>query len=504
MDADFLMGFMYKKAILLFLLAVMALSLLLVAYYSVYVEPQKLQIENIIVTSDKWPNRYHVKIVQLSDLHIGSLSPARQTQILAAVRAQKPDMIVLTGDYFTTQKIFDKAGTPAFTAELESIMRLISSLSAPHGVWVVRGNHDFSDDKEVGDIFVRQLRQLGVSVLTNQAKLLQIHGQPLYLIGIEFSNFGNEQAAKFPVRTRQDEKIIRSGPSTKNSYTHFYPLQNSAWHDYEYRVRFRMTVPQASTMGLLFYSQYPVGYDQYYRWRWYPEEQRFRFAPHGASVVESSLAPSFAMLKNTWYIAKVKICNQPDRIEMYGKSWLDGEKEPQEWQAIAWDSSANRIQGGTVGLYSNLQGIHEFDDLFVHSAAGDTLLFEDMQAVPNGGKPNRWVDYNWNQQAFALFTGQVPDSVFSLLLTHRPDYVNQAVKTKIDLQLSGHTHGGQIYLPWLGAPWVHVDKGQHLIRGLFHLNKTTLYVNRGIGTIFLPARFCSPPEITVIHLQGTR
>lgn len=494
-------AFIAKKKSRVALLLILLLTLIWMIYYSVYIEPKRLQVENRVILSAKFPAHYHIKIAQISDLHIGSLSPAMQTRIRDAIGEQGPDLIALTGDYFSTQKIFDKVGTPAFTAELETLTRFIGSLAAPHGVWVVRGNHDFSDDKEVGDIFVKTLREQGISLLTNQAKLLYINGQPIYLIGIEYSNFTHQQTAKFPVRKRDRESFIRSGPSTKNSYSHYYPLQDSIWHDYEFSLRFRMTEPQASTMGLLFYSRYPDGYDQYYRWRWYPNEQRFRFAPHGSVVVESVPAPTFIMEKNAWYRAKVKVINQQERTIMLGKSWPDGETEP-EWQATAWDSSVTRFQYGTIGLYSNLPGMHEFNDLCARSASGDTLLFEDTQKIPNGGKPDRWVDYNWNTQAFSLFTGQVADSVFSLLLTHHPDYIQYASAEKYDLQLSGHTHGGQIYLPLLGAPWVHTRKRPSLARGLFHFDGTTLYVNRGLGTIFLAARFNSRPEITVIHLQG--
>ncbi|OPZ69473.1 MAG: phosphodiesterase YaeI [bacterium ADurb.Bin478] len=74
----------------------------------------------------------------------------------------------------------------------------------------------------------------------------------------------------------------------------------------------------------------------------------------------------------------------------------------------------------------------------------------------------------------------------------------------MDLQLSGHTHGGQIYLPLLGAPWVRSPGVRLPSRGLSRHGNATLYINRGLGTILFPIRFLSPPEITVIKIQGTR
>ena len=84
---------------------------------------------------------------------------------------------------------------------------------------------------------------------------------------------------------------------------------------------------------------------------------------------------------------------------------------------------------------------------------------------------------------------------FTLLLKHQP-VVNGAVSGSFDLQLSGHTHGGQIF------PFNLVtSRFFHYHRGYFNLpNHSYLYVNRGAGTWGPPIRFLSPPEITVIDL----
>lgn len=94
-----------------------------------------------------------------------------------------------------------------------------------------------------------------------------------------------------------------------------------------------------------------------------------------------------------------------------------------------------------------------------------------------------------------------------ILLGHEPDYVDTVVKEtknkglRCDLMLAGHTHGGQINIPGLrrlGLP----DLGKKYIHGPFQVDKTLLYVNRGLGTIHLPMRFNAPPEITLFHLHA--
>ncbi|HTW47431.1 MAG TPA: metallophosphoesterase [Acidobacteriaceae bacterium] len=86
-----------------------------------------------------------------------------------------------------------------------------------------------------------------------------------------------------------------------------------------------------------------------------------------------------------------------------------------------------------------------------------------------------------------------------ILMAHEPDVLPDAARYNVDLMLSGHTHGGQVRLPFLPA-LVLPTYGKRYVEGLFHYGPTQLYVNRGIGTVGLPLRLNCPPEITVITL----
>jgi predicted MPP superfamily phosphohydrolase len=86
-----------------------------------------------------------------------------------------------------------------------------------------------------------------------------------------------------------------------------------------------------------------------------------------------------------------------------------------------------------------------------------------------------------------------------IVLAHEPDILPDIARYNVDLMLSGHTHGGQVRIPFL--PPIHLpDFGQKYVEGLFRLGPTQLYVNRGIGAVGLPFRFRCPPEITVLTL----
>jgi predicted MPP superfamily phosphohydrolase len=86
-----------------------------------------------------------------------------------------------------------------------------------------------------------------------------------------------------------------------------------------------------------------------------------------------------------------------------------------------------------------------------------------------------------------------------ILMAHEPDILPDVAKHPVDLMLSGHTHGGQVRLPFL--PLYHLPEyGQKYVEGLFRRGSTQLYVNRGIGAVGVPFRFRCPPEITILTL----
>jgi predicted MPP superfamily phosphohydrolase len=91
-----------------------------------------------------------------------------------------------------------------------------------------------------------------------------------------------------------------------------------------------------------------------------------------------------------------------------------------------------------------------------------------------------------------------------LLMAHEPDFADHVIAHPrgplVDLMLAGHSHGGQIRLPFLG-PLILPPMGEKYPEGLYRFNQMQLYVNRGIGTVGLPFRLNCPPEITVITLN---
>lgn len=99
--------------------------------------------------------------------------------------------------------------------------------------------------------------------------------------------------------------------------------------------------------------------------------------------------------------------------------------------------------------------------------------------------------------ALADRRGEVP----TILLMHEPDYADTAAADgRISLQLSGHSHGGQVRLPLIGALQL-PSWGRRYDQGLYHLRDMLLYTNRGIGLVDIPVRFNCLPEVTEITLR---
>jgi len=88
----------------------------------------------------------------------------------------------------------------------------------------------------------------------------------------------------------------------------------------------------------------------------------------------------------------------------------------------------------------------------------------------------------------------------TVLLAHDPRRIVEAAALDIPLVLSGHTHGGQVVLPGLGA--VAAQKFP-VAAGLARRARTTMFVSRGLGTIYVPVRINCPPEVAILTLQRT-
>ena len=90
---------------------------------------------------------------------------------------------------------------------------------------------------------------------------------------------------------------------------------------------------------------------------------------------------------------------------------------------------------------------------------------------------------------------------FTILLTHRPEFMGVFCRYDINLALAGHNHGGQVRLPWLGGLFASGELFPKYDGGLYQQEGTSLVVSRGLGNSLFPLRINNPPEVVMVTLH---
>lgn len=148
--------------------------------------------------------------------------------------------------------------------------------------------------------------------------------------------------------------------------------------------------------------------------------------------------------------------------------------------------------GGAAAVYERVMNAANFEVL---KNAGETITLENGKKMFIGGLDDSLLGNPSVSQTLS-YRGNYD---YSLLLTHEPDVADKFVGTNTQLVLAGHSHGGQVRLPFYQVTNVLAKK---YVRGLYELSDhTKLYVNTGLGTTAIHARFGVPPEISVFDLH---
>ncbi|MBO0790699.1 MAG: metallophosphoesterase [Ktedonobacteraceae bacterium] len=153
-----------------------------------------------------------------------------------------------------------------------------------------------------------------------------------------------------------------------------------------------------------------------------------------------------------------------------------------------------------VRTYLEAFGIHELNDKMstLHRGAAMLHLVGMDDLWPDAGEPRPVWEH---QSRLKRLLKLLPDQGTAILLVHEPDFADVAAATeRIDLQLSGHSHGGQVRLPLFGAPIV-PPLGQKYVAGWYTIQSMQHYTSRGLGMLPPQMRFNCRPEIAVFTCQ---
>jgi uncharacterized protein len=177
------------------------------------------------------------------------------------------------------------------------------------------------------------------------------------------------------------------------------------------------------------------------------------------------------------------------------------EREALLLQRVASRLTAPRGVYAILGTHDHYLG-HVGSVIGALQRAGVTLLRNASVPISEGESTIYIVGLDNVQEKRAdisLAMAAVPANGCAILLVHEPDFADcAACDERIVLQLSGHSHGGQVRMR--GLPCYTPPLGRKYPRGLHHVGDMWVYANRGIGTAFVPLRVNCRPEITVIEL----
>lgn len=154
----------------------------------------------------------------------------------------------------------------------------------------------------------------------------------------------------------------------------------------------------------------------------------------------------------------------------------------------------NRDYGG--GAVRRYKDIMEECGITLLENEGKEIITKDKKIIYLAGLD----DYLLGMQKIEGAAAKIKeDQDYRILMTHEPDVADQYCEYGFDLIVAGHSHGGQVYIPFTEG--ITTSMARKYVKGFYELsNGTKLYVNPGIGTSRFPVRFLVPPEITLFQL----
>ncbi len=516
--------------------AALAPLALLVAIDAFWIEPHRLLFrDDVALPLDGAAN---LRVAHLSDLHVASVRPLTR-RLLAEVAAARPDLVVVSGDL--VQDVPEPARMARHT---RAVAAVVGELRRTAPVVGVQGHSEHQGP------LVAALADAGLVWLANEGRWLPGRGGRggVLLLGLtqqvgEDGVFAPRRTPFAPLRHAGGWLYgSETGKATRNDYSHYDPgpaglpktpgtgagrydgwpgrtpsrLEDVSgplsWSGYDLVCDTWIERPRTGA-GVTVHSRYVVGEDRMIRLR-RAEPVRgmpgtFALAAHGTAFTAGAIDTGVEPEPRRWYRLRLRTRVEPGVVRVWARVWPAGEPEPRRWQAWAEDRSRHRVTAGTVGLWSWGGGIVLYRDLRVTAADGRVLL-----AAPLAGReaPAGWrTGARGTRLALALARSPRPpprpgEGVLGVL-SHTPDVALEAARMGVDFVLAGHTHGGQVAVPFHGAIITRSKLGAFYDRGRFAFaasNRrgwTWVYVNPGFGTSILPIRFWCPPRWALVELR---
>jgi predicted MPP superfamily phosphohydrolase len=451
------------------------------------VEPYRVHLEEIEVSLPGLPAGMDgLRILHLSDLE--STGWGRKEEQVAAIGAgANADLVVVTGDLVAKSL----RGEMRERATREAA-DLIAGLPSRNGTWFVEGHGErvaLAARRQTAEA----LRAREVAYLNDEVSEIRVGDARLAIVGLGLHTGGGAR----PFRHEPGGLLVQDGLTRPASYLNLLLPEAGSLRDYEFSGEFRFS-QNRSGIGITLYNQMPRGRDRFYRLRRTSSRKQMHLSPHGTVFSEGRSAYAAVTRPESWYLFRVRISTAEDATRVQGRIWLEGDVEPVEWVVDCIDATETRLSSGTIGLWAAGPGRKEFRNLRLATLEGASLYAPPAEGEDGRWKPPRAPDF------ILSVAEKIPAGAFPIVLSHSPDAFPHTAAMGWPLLLAGHTQGGQIRFPFLGALTTDTALGREFTSGLFRRGRAQLFITRGVGTTRVPFRFLAPPEVAMVTLRAAR
>lgn len=155
---------------------------------------------------------------------------------------------------------------------------------------------------------------------------------------------------------------------------------------------------------------------------------------------------------------------------------------------------------GVLGNYQKLSGDLKKAGLTVLN--NESVYYDDDKKLRITGLTDPYLGYIKDMGGFLKKEIEKDTTAFNIVLSHRPQFIDIYSKSKSDVVFSGHAHGGQIRLPFIGGLFA-PDQGlfPKYTKGVHKIGNTQLVISRGLGNSVFPQRLFNRPEIVCVNLK---
>ncbi len=456
------------------------------ALYATFVEPQRVSLVRIEVTLPGLPQALDgFRILHLSDLE-SRRRGLREEKVAELGKEAGADLVVITGDLVAKTLRGDARARATGEAA-----RLLGEIPSKLGAWFVEGHGEQLIPSERRG-FLDALDDHGVRFLQDDIAIIPVGDASLALVGIGLHPAGRETT----FFQRPDGTIMDNGKGRADSYLNLVFPDDAALRDYEFAGEFRFN-REGAGVGVTFYNMMPRRLDRFYRLRITEAGGVMKLSPHGTVFTRGRSTTGVSPARGEWHAFRIRAETAADGVRVRARVWRADRREPETWSVDCLDATGTRPAGGTVGVWTSGPGRKEFRGLSVVRLDGTVLVAEGRAA---GSSQADWRPPDAPDYLLAL-AERLPPDAFPLALAHSPDIFPATAALGWPLLLAGHTQGGQVRLPFIGALTTDTVLGRRFAAGMFERSGCRLYISRGIGTSRVPLRFLSPPEVTLLTLR---